>query len=416
MCSVFAGKNTANASSRLPRKVAGIMFRKDTLDRLSRGAVQMLNGRNYHGLPHVLRLGIAATIVTCCLQLPALAQTGSPPMTLNPMTLEGAFLGKKKDKPATDLSGIACMPPVGARRTCLLINDENRNAQFATIEGNRLMVGNPIELIGDEPDPKTLGSKPNVDCPNGPGDFEEFDGEGVAYSAPHFYVIGSHGCSRKNKKFRLSSFILAQIRVDHQGRPADGEGKPLPADRTANAVRTTYRVSDLLQRAGSAAAFFGKDLNSANGLNIEGIAVDGDKVWFGLRGPVDQDGKAFLVGGSVSDLFRDGQSPSQATPDVIDIRLANRGIRDLATLRDNRILVLAGTAHGPEVAFQLFVLDTNSRTVAPPLQLPDLNQLVDGKKTLGKAEAITALDQTRIVVLFDGLLDGAPHLVEVSLQ
>jgi hypothetical protein len=386
-------------------------------------AVRMRAGGDRRVLAQVFKSGIAAAAVTCCMPLHAPAQTGST-IALDPMTLEGAFLGKKQNKPATDISGIACMPPVGTRRTCLLVNDENKNAQFATIDGDRLIVGNPIVLIGDEPDTnpkKTLGKAPDVGCPKGAGDFGEFDGEGVAYSEPFFYVIGSHGCSRNSEKFRLSSFMLARIRVDPQGRPADGEGKPLPADRTADAVQTTYRVSDLLQRAGSVAGFFGKALNSANGLNIEGIAADGDKIWFGLRAPVDGEGKAFLVSGSASELFRDGQSPSQKDPEnVIDPKLENLGIRDLAMLRDKRMLVLAGAAHGPEATFQLFVVDTkDAKPVARPLgQLPEIKQPVEGETTLGKAEAVTVLDpdQGRIVILFDALLDGAPRLAKVSLQ
>jgi hypothetical protein len=374
------------------------------------------------GLAQVFKSAIAAAALTC-MPSHALAQAGAT-IELTPMKLEGAFVGKKKHKPATDISGIACLPPVGTRRACLLVNDENKNAQFATIEGDRLIVGEPIALIGDEADPKTLGSKPkkkNVDCPNGPGDFAEFDGEGVAYSEPYFYVIGSHGCSRNNGLFQLSSFILARIRVDDHGRPADGEGKALPAKKSARAVQTTYRVSDLLRRAGSAAQFFGNDLESANGLNIEGIAVDGDKVWLGLRAPVDGDGKAFLVSASASDLFRKDHAASRASPeDVIKVRLAKLGIRDLAMLPDKRILILAGAAHGPEQPFQLFVVDPKAaKPTAKPLgQLPKVEQLVEGEKKLGEAEAVTVLDpdQGRIVVLFDALVDGAPHLGEVSLR
>jgi hypothetical protein len=46
--------------------------------------------------------------------LHAPAQSDST-IALDPMTLEGAFLGKKQNKPVTDISGIACMPPVGTR-------------------------------------------------------------------------------------------------------------------------------------------------------------------------------------------------------------------------------------------------------------------------------------------------------------
>src|SRR5262245_30246809 len=95
-------------------------------------AVRMRAGGDRRVLAQVFKSGIAAAAVTCCMPLHAPAQTGST-IALDPMTLEGAFLGREQNKPATDISGMACMPPVGTRRTCLLVNDENKNAQFATI-------------------------------------------------------------------------------------------------------------------------------------------------------------------------------------------------------------------------------------------------------------------------------------------
>jgi len=59
------------------------------------------------------------------------------------------------------------------------------------------------EVIGDAPDPKTSGTPPKTTCEKADG-FDNLDGEGVAYSEPHFYVVGSHGCSRKKgRKQRL---------------------------------------------------------------------------------------------------------------------------------------------------------------------------------------------------------------------
>lgn len=346
------------------------------------------------------------------------AQSGST-IALTPTKVESSFLGKKKGKVATDISGMACMPPDGARRACLLINDENTNAQFAMLEADRLIVGQPIELIGDEPDPSTVGAKPDIKC-EVPGDFEDLDGEGVAYSEPYFYIVGSHGCSRKKGEFRLSSFILARVRVDRQGRPADRNGNPLPADRLKESVETTYRVSDLLQRAGAAANFFGKDLNSENGLNIEGIAIGGETVWFGLRAPVDKEGNAFLVGGNTTDLFRPGHAASDALPKVIPMHFDRLGIRDLAILPDRRLIVLAGAAQGPEVAFKLFIVDTDSKTKTLLGQLPEVKQPVDGTLEIGKAEAITVLDATagraRLMILFDGLVNGAPHHTDIQIS
>jgi hypothetical protein len=331
-------------------------------------------------------------------------------ITLTPMKLSGEFLGKKKKDIATDLSGIACLAAKGASRTCLAVNDENRNAQFLTIEANQMTVGQPITLIGDAPDKQTLGSPPKkLDCSAGRGKYGDLDGEGVTFSAPYFYVVGSHGCSRNTNEFRLGSFILSQIRVDDSGQPV---GK--------HAVQNTYRVSDILEHAGEAAKSFGKDLKTAHGLNIEGIAADGDRLWFGLRAPLEKD-SAFLVAASIKDLFEAGHDHSKAKPiPPVRIALGGLGIRDLAVLPGKRLLVLAGATEGPEVAFRVFIADPNDGSTRELGTLPAVTGTVDNEQVTGKAEGITVLDidadQIRAVVLFDALPNGAPHIAVIPLK
>jgi hypothetical protein len=350
-----------------------------------------------------------------CISGGADAQQNSP-LPLKRMTVQGAF-AVSEGTAATDISGMACLPE-GAPRKCLLVNDENKNAQFATIDDDRMIVGDIVPLIGREPDQRTLGRPPDETCEK-TDDFKDLDGEGVAYAAPYFYVVGSHGCGRSKGKFRLSSFILARVRVDRQGQPVDRAGRPLARENVAQAVETTYRVSDLLQRAGKAAEFFGKDLESSNGLNIEGVAVEGDTIWFGLRGPVRNNKSAYLVSGDIADLFKAGNKRSKAKPDVVPIELDGSGIRDLAPLPDKRLLVVAGAAHGPEVPFKLFVVDPANGKVTPLGPLVTVTQQVDGEMKTGKAEGVTVLDMTgdkaQIVVLFDSLPNGAPHLANISI-
>jgi hypothetical protein len=209
------------------------------------------------------------------------------------------------------------------------------------------------------------------------------------------------------------------VRVDRQGQPADRAGRPLARENFAQAVETTYRVSDLLKRAGKAAAFFGMDLESENGLNIEGVAVQGDTIWFGLRGPVRKNKTAYLVSGDIADLFKAGNKRSKAKPEVVPIDLDGLGIRDLAPLPDKRLLVVAGAAHGPEVPFKLFVVDPAKDKVTPIGPLAAVTGQVDGEMKTGKAEGVTVLDMTgdkaQIVILFDSLPNGTPHLANVSI-
>ena len=364
-----------------------------------------------------VHLAISVLGLLACVSGGAGAQHASP-VVLAPMQVDGGdFVGKDGD-PAVDISGMACLPSDGARRTCLVINDENTNAQLATIQSDRMSVGLAVPLIGNKRDSNTLGAPPEATCEEAKK-FKDLDGEGVAYAEPFFYVVGSHGCSRKDAEFRLSSFILARLRVDRQGRPTDTAGQPLAADKFAAAVETTYRVSDLLLRAKKVKKFFGEDLETDNGLNIEGIAVQGDTVWFGLRGPV-RHGTAFLVGGSAADLFRPGHAASEVTPKVVPLDLDGLGIRDLAALPDKRLLVLAGAVHKPEGIFKLFVVDPDSEAASAVGPLPKVKRRVDDEMVVGKAEGVTVIetsaDKARIVVLFDGLVNGAPHRAEVTLS
>ncbi|BAM92868.1 conserved exported hypothetical protein [Bradyrhizobium oligotrophicum S58] len=327
------------------------------------------------------------------------AQSGTIPLTR--LDISGTFL-KEPDKTAKDLSGIACLAPQQGRRNCLLINDESRAAQRAVIENDRITAGAIVELIGEQPSAKTLGTAPDATCKK-KDDFEDLDGEGVAYADPYFYIVGSHGCSRKKDKFRLSSFILARVNAD-------------PA--ASGQAETTYRVSDLLRRATPVDTYFAKDLESENGLNIEGVAAQGDRLWFGLRAPVVGD-NAYLVSAVVSDLFAAGHEPGSAKADAVPVRLDGRGIRDLAALPDGRLLVLAGAPHGPEVPFKLFAVEPASGASEELGTLAPVAETIKGETVVGKAEALAVLeasaDRVTFVVLFDSLPNGAPHRGQVDL-
>ncbi|TCR70193.1 DUF3616 domain-containing protein [Bosea sp. BK604] len=309
------------------------------------------------------------------------------------------FTGKTPSKPAKDVSGLACLPRNDGERRCLLANDENIVAQFATLKGKRIKPGKTVALIGDKPSAATLGATPSVACPK-PGSFGEFDSEGVAYAAPYFYVVGSHGCSRNTGEFRLSSFHLARIKVDAAGKP---EG---PAE-------LTYRLGDALRQAGAAGAFFGKDLMSADGLNIEGVAVVGDRLWAGLRAPAPG-GRAVLVGTSVSALFAPGHGSLGAEPEIVAFDAGkDRGIRDLAALADGRLIALVGARQEEDVPYALILVDPRQPDAAR--ELGELRQ-----KRNAKAEVVTLLAETRdgviLLVGYDGKKNGDFEEYRLPLQ
>jgi hypothetical protein len=308
------------------------------------------------------------------------------------------------DETASDISGIACMPGTIDGWRCMVINDEDRAAQLVRIAGSALIGGDKVPLIGKKPSATTLGQEPqDAGCSEGKAKFKDLDGEGVAFAAPHFYVVGSHGCSRNSNKFRTSSFILARIAVDAQG--------------TTGTVDTTYRLADVLKKAPQVGVLFGKDLNGAGGLNVEGIAVAAGQLIVGLRAPVI-DGKAFLVAVDLAHLFSGSASPPPSNARVIPLALGPiTGIRDLATAPDGRLLVLAGPAQDQDVRYGFFLVDLSSP--AAPVHLATLRDVnEDGARAKPEGAVVlgATADALHVLVVFDGVPGGGPREYSVPLR
>lgn len=133
---------------------------------------------------------------------------------------------------------------------------------------------------------------------------EEADLEGMALADGYLWIVGSHSLKRKNAKpgkahaenaKRLSTLsldpnrrLLARIPV-----ACDGSGAPVllragEGARQARRLKGDDQDNELTElladdaHFGAYLAIPGKD----NGFDIEGLAVDGERVFLGLRGPV----------------------------------------------------------------------------------------------------------------------------------
>jgi hypothetical protein len=323
--------------------------------------------------------------------------------------VKGHFEGKHGSVTA-DLSGVALMPArADGSRLCLFINDESRAAQFAMLNGRTIIPGDTLKLVHKSLPDDIAGAPPPTDCPGEENPEGEFDGEAVAYAEPYFYVVGSHGCARKTGKFNPASFLLARVRVTVDGVPAGEEGEALAEEDWSEAVELTYRLSDALRGAEAVGGFFGKSLPEENGLNIEGLAVDGGRLLVGLRAP-SIDGEAFIVAVAPDDLFAPGEQPAEIAAEVIPLKLGeDMGIRDLTSLPDGRLLVLAGPAQDQELAYRLFLAEPRAGGA-----LTELGELepVPGEDGEAKAEGLAVLGvqggEAEVLVLFDGAENGNP--------
>ena len=154
---------------------------------------------------------------------------------------------------------------------------------------------------------------PLADLLDLPGDAEEeADLEGMAVADGFLWVVGSHGLKRKNAKpdrdHADNSKRLAKVSLDGNRRllaclpiEPDAKGEPCLV-RLAKDGRRAMRLEgdaqhNLLTRAladdphfGPYMAIPGKD----NGFDIEGLAIDGQRLLLGLRGPVLRGWSALL--------------------------------------------------------------------------------------------------------------------------
>ncbi|MFC5996544.1 DUF3616 domain-containing protein [Pseudonocardia hispaniensis] len=200
-----------------------------------------------------------------------------------------------------------------------------------------------------------------VDLPGPPE--EEADIEGIARSGGWLWAVGSHSVARRKIKAQHSEdkairrlakikrqanrYVIARLAVE---KGADGRPAPVrvAADGRRSAIigaRGAENLADLLrddEHLGPFVEIPSKD----NGLDVEGLAVHGERLYVGLRGPVLRGWAVLLELLPVPDpadparlalgAFDDG---TRYRKHVLD--LGGLGVRDLCPDGDD-LLVLAG--------------------------------------------------------------------------
>ncbi|MCK2217816.1 DUF3616 domain-containing protein [Actinomadura sp. ATCC 31491] len=135
-------------------------------------------------------------------------------------------------------------------------------------------------------DQRTFRLADYVDLPAGPDD--EADIEGMARADGHLWVVGSHSLKRKRVKSkdpgkaaaRLATVVREDNRYLLARLPLHGEEPQAGAALSGERGLAAHLRDD--PHLGPFLALPGKD----NGFDVEGIAVVGERVYLGLRGPV----------------------------------------------------------------------------------------------------------------------------------
>ena len=323
---------------------------------------------------------------------------------------------KHSQKTRQSVSGIACNLDAQQRRICLMAFDEGSQARYAYLSDKVL----------------TPNTEPVVLRANA----EELDAEGVATDGQYFYVTGAHSAKRGDCASNPGSHHVLRFRLD----PATGRVLLSPANGISGALvdyAETGRLWSIMQAQPELAPHVGERkclgseppdkapmLAGQQGVNIEGLAVQNGRLYFGFRGPVLQ-GVAQVLAVDADALF---EVQAARDPKAALTRLAlgqNRGIRDMIAVKTG-FLLLAGPDDSPTSKDAGWVVAwwdgqaDEGRVVQPKvLAALDLSgvKLRKCDKEL-KPEAMTVLEETpaaySLLVLSDGMCDGGPLVFRIA--
>lgn len=212
----------------------------------------------------------------------------------------------------------------------------------------------------------------------------EMDIEGLAVDGGWLWIVGSHSLKRRKLRDGDDLRRLPDIQSDRNrcflGRMplverSPGVFDPVARDgaRRAAMLRIRKDGSNAIRRRlgrDPLLAPFMRAPAKENGFDIEGLAVAGDRVFLGLRGPVISK-VAMLVEVRIAEGGRGGLklAPiSHAGPEYLlhPMLLDGLGVRDLL-LDDGRLLILAGASmglSGPQAVYTLDALPPRGRHLA----------------------------------------------------
>lgn len=260
---------------------------------------------------------------------------------------------------------------------------------------------------------------------------QEVDIEGMAFCPPYLWLVGSHSLKRLKPdaadpvqaaarlaviERQANRYLLARIPL---ARGEDGQWRPerTTAEAHAAALPATAKGNDLtrlLREDPHIAPFLalpGKD----NGFDIEGLAVAGNRLFLGLRGPV-------LRGWAIILELLIGEKDGALRLKKIDdgkkryrkhfLDLGGLGIRDLC-LDGQDMLILAGptmAGDGPVSVFRWRdALDAAAPSMVARENLPKLHDLPHGPDS-DHAEGLSLYEDgsgaAGLVVVYDSPSDA----------
>ena len=249
---------------------------------------------------------------------------------------------------------------------------------------------------------------------------DEIDFEGVAWGNEYVYVIGSHSRKRRRIKYREPDPQDNKSAKNNRKRLRTTAIEPprerlyrLKLDRRGRVVEESIDVVSLRNLFANDKVLrpFQALPSKENGIDIEGIAADGDKKLFiGFRGPVLRGNFVPVLVMAFEDEFKEGDLKY----DILFVNLGGRGIRDMIRLQDDEFLILAGPMGDGPGSYRLY--RWNGQDCVPGKDkidalknvkaLCDLPEMPEGAKAEGLAVMGRPNGEYEFLILFDGIANG----------
>ncbi len=241
----------------------------------------------------------------------------------------------------------------------------------------------------------------------------ELDIEGIAAVGKTVYIVGSHSRKRSKVKIRnpsrrshnknrvrltenteeASRRVLYKLKFDDKG---ELEGEVVATD-----------LWDKIDKFSELKPFM-EVPSKENGIDIEGIAANGEDLYIGFRGPV-------LRGNWVPVLVTKFNGPPENAR-LLFVNLGGFGIRDIVAVDENQFLLIAGPVGDGPGGNHLYSwngLDCVPGRNGAKGKVQHLGRIPADSG--GKAEGIAVLtsdedDLLQLLIVFDGPERGAPAL------
>lgn len=245
---------------------------------------------------------------------------------------------------------------------------------------------------------------------------EEFDIEGMELGRDNtLFIIGSHSAKRKTVKSqntyqenreRIETVIAEDQRNSLFKLTLNSETGEANSKIESASIQPIILKDKVL-------SLFAKIPSKENGIDIEGIAVDGDQIYLGFRGPVLRLNYVPVVVTKFEEL-----SYSEPHYEIRYVNLGGNGIRDITKVEDG-FLIIAGPVGDGFGPYQLYFW--NGVDTIPGKDKPKESQIT----LLGeiptpegaKAEGITVIEGSRsvykVIIVYDGIPNGGATLFQV---